>query len=83
MATVSVDAMSFIRPAYVGDVVSIYGRIEKVGTTSIAVRLETRVRRHDGAEQLQVTESTFVYVALDSAGRPVPVDPLGRGDKSI
>lgn len=79
VATVSVDSMSFIRPVYVGDVVSIYGNVEKVGTTSIAVRLETRVRRHDAAEQLKVTEGTFVYVAIDRSGRPIPVAALSAG----
>jgi len=73
VATVSVDSMSFIRPVYVGDVVSIYGSVEKIGTTSITVKLETRVRRHDAEDQLKVTEGSFVYVAIDRNGRPVPV----------
>ena len=73
VATVSVDSMSFLRPVYVGDVVSIYGAIDHVGTTSIAVKLETFVRRHDEAEHLKVTEGTYVYVAIDRAGRPIPV----------
>ena len=77
VATVSVDSMSFLRPVYVGDVVSIFGAVEQVGTTSIAVKLETYVRRHDAAEQLKVTEGTYVYVAIDRAGRPIPV---GSGD---
>jgi acyl-CoA thioesterase YciA len=73
VATVSVDSMSFLRPVYVGDVVSIFGAVEKVGRTSIAVRLETYVRRHDAAEQLKVTEGTYVFVAIDRSGRPIPV----------
>ncbi len=77
VAAVSVDSMSFIRPVYVGDVVSIYGAVETIGTTSIAVKLETQVRRHEAAEQLKVTEGTFVYVAIDRAGRPLPVDQTG------
>lgn len=77
VAMVSVAPMSFIRPVYVGDVVSIYGTVEKVGTTSIVVNLETRVQRHDAAEQLKVTEGTFVYVAIDRTGRPIPVDQAG------
>ncbi len=77
VATVSVDSMPFLRPVYVSDVVSIFGAVEQVGTTSIAVKLETYVRRHDAVEQLKVTEGTYVYVAIDRAGRPIPV---GSGD---
>ena len=73
VATVAVEAMSFHQPIYVGDLVSLYGRVTRVGTTSIAVQVETLVERKDRPEPLKVTEGCFVYVAIDDRGRPRPV----------
>ncbi len=73
IATVAVDAMRFHRPIFIGDLVSCYAAIKRVGTTSIAVEVETWVRRRAGKEVVRVTEGTFVYVAIDEAGRPRPV----------
>ncbi|MFA5122455.1 acyl-CoA thioesterase [Zavarzinia sp.] len=80
IATVAIDAMTFHKPVYVGDLVSIYGDVIAVGRTSIKVRLETwveRQRRRDGSiappETVRVTEGTFIMVAIDDAGRPRPV----------
>lgn len=77
IATVAVDAMRFHRPIFIGDLVSCYAAIKRVGTTSIAVEVETWVRRRAGQEVVRVTEGTFVYVAIDEAGRPrtVPDEP--------
>ena len=61
------------RPIYVGDLVSLYGRVTRIGTTSIAVHVETIVERNDRQEPLKVTEGCFVYVAIDDRGRPRPV----------
>lgn len=73
IATVAVDAMRFHRPVFIGDLVSCYARIVKTGTTSISVLVETYAeRRHDGSE-VKVTEGTYVYVAIDEAGRPRPI----------
>ena len=81
VATVAVEAMTFHRPIYVGDVVSLYGRVSKVGTTSVHVHIETMVERHDRPDEIKVTEGTFIYVAIDERGRPRPV-PKGRA-KSV
>lgn len=77
VATVAVDAMSFHKPVQVGDQVSCYCATERIGRTSIAVRVETRVRRRAQADQREekVTEGLFTYVALDEEGRPRPVHP--------
>lgn len=77
VATVAVDAMSFHKPVRVGDQVSCYCATERIGRTSIAVRVETRVRRRAQADQREekVTEGLFTYVALDAEGRPRPVHP--------
>ena len=75
VATVAITAMTFVQPIKVGDLVTIYGEVSKIGRTSITVALETVVqRRHDPAP-IQVTHGTFVFVAIDDDGKPRPVTP--------
>lgn len=73
VATVGIDAMSFHKPVFVGDEVSCYARIEKIGTTSITVHVETWARRQRIAESVKVTEGMFTYVAIGDDRKPVPV----------
>ena len=74
-ATVAITAMSFHRPVFVGDEVTCYAQIVRVGTTSITVKVESWVRRGTGDENIAVTEGIFTYVAMDSDRRPRPVPP--------
>ena len=74
VVTVSIDAMTFKRPIAIGDIVSIYGDIIKVGRTSITIRLDTIVTKRTGLGEISVTEGTFVYVAIDEYGKPCAVD---------
>jgi acyl-CoA thioesterase YciA len=70
---VAITAMTFVEPIKVGDWVSIYGEVSKVGRTSITIALETVVqRRHESIER-RVTHGTFVFVAIDDDGKPRPV----------
>lgn len=78
VATVAVDAMKFISPVKVGDVLCIYGEIGRVGTSSMAVHLEAWSERDRGQSLHKVTEAVFTFVALDEAGRPAPVS-RGQG----
>ena len=71
--TVAVDAMKFHKPVHMGDEVSCYSRIVRVGRTSIAVMVETWVRRSRLGEPVHVTEGVFTYVAVDPEGRPIEV----------
>jgi acyl-CoA thioesterase YciA len=71
--TVAIDAMSFRKPVYVGDVVSVYVDLIRIGTTSITVRVEAWVMRREESDLLQVTEGNFTYVAVDENNRPRPV----------
>ncbi len=74
VATVAIDAMKFIRPVRVGDVLCIYGRIERVGRSSMAIAIEAWVLRDRIGAREKVTEAMFTFVAIDAAGRPRPVD---------
>ena len=75
VATVSVNTINFLRPVKVGDTVTCYGRLEKVGRTSMALKIEVwAAGAMDKIETEQcVTEATFTFVAIDDGGRPVPV----------
>jgi len=73
VVTVAVTAMNFQRPVFVGDEVSCYAKIVKVGRTSITVRVEAFARRGRSGEKIQVTEGLFTYVAVDSESKPRPV----------
>ena len=73
VATVAVDALRFHKPVMIGDLVTCYAWVEKLGNTSISVRIQTWVRRRFDESELKVTEGTFVYVAIDEQGRPRPV----------
>ncbi|WP_338720325.1 acyl-CoA thioesterase [Devosia sp. XK-2] len=69
VVTVAVEAMTFIAPVKVGDVLCVYATIERVGTTSITVGLEAWVRRNRLDDRTKVTEARFVYVSLDETGK--------------
>lgn len=78
-ATVAVESMQFIKPVRVGDVVCCYGRVKRLGTTSVTIVLEVWVRPilHGGKDQFttfKVTEAAFTYVAIDEQGRKQPID---------
>ena len=75
VATVAVQTMSFHRPVLIGDLVSCYAEISRIGRTSLTINVETWVERHFGGSVEKVTEGVFTYVAIDAAGRPQPVPP--------
>jgi acyl-CoA thioesterase YciA len=76
VATVAVDAMEFHLPVFVGDEVSSYATVKRVGRTSIAIDVEVWARRHRSGERVLVTRGVFTYVAIDETRRPRPV-PAG------
>jgi len=75
VATVAIEAMHFIEPIHVRDVISVYAQVERVGRTSMGVRIEVIATRDRGATEVKVTEGLFTFVALDAQYRPRPVDP--------
>lgn len=74
VATVAVNAMSFHQPVYVGDEVSCYSQVARVGRTSITVHVEAWRRRRETGKPVKVTEGDFTYVAIGADRRPRPVD---------
>ena len=75
VVTVAVEAMTFISPVKVGDILCVYTSIERVGTTSITVAIEAWVRRNRLDDRQKVTDGHFVYVALGEDGRKRQVPP--------
>ena len=73
VATVAIEAMSFLAPVFIGDLVSCYAKIVRVGRSSIAVKVETYVRRRESHQIVKVTEGVFTYVAIDEHRQPRPV----------
>lgn len=74
VATVAVKEFVFKQPVQIGDVLSFYADVVRVGNTSITVKVEVYAERrpHD-PEVVKVTEATLTYVAIDASGRPRPV----------
>lgn len=75
VVTVAIEAMRFHLPVFVGDQVSCYATVHRVGRTSIAVAVETWVRRRDSGTVVKVTEGVYTYVAIDANRKPRPVGP--------
>jgi len=75
VATVAIEAMTFHKPVNVGDEVSCYTAIRRVGRTSLTICIETWTRPSEGGQQIKVTEGVFTYVAVDAEGRPRPLPP--------
>lgn len=74
VATVAVNAFTFKHPVFVGDVLSFYADVIRVGTTSITLSVEVYAQRNPAEiEIVKVTEATVTYVAIGSDGRPQPV----------
>jgi acyl-CoA thioesterase YciA len=76
VVTIAVDAMTFIRPVRVGDVLEVYTEVENIGRTSMKVHIEAWARRFQTHVQEKVTDATFTFVAIDDAGKPRPIPPL-------
>ncbi len=77
VVTVAVNAFQFKKPVYVGDLISCYAEVEKVGNTSITVFVEVYAERdRQQIEVVKVTEATLSFVAVDENGKPQTVRAL-------
>jgi acyl-CoA thioesterase YciA len=72
--TVALDGMKFHLPVKVGDEVSVYAEMKRVGRSSMSIGIEAWRRHRTEDEEVKVTEATFTFVAVDDAGRPRPID---------
>lgn len=77
VVTIAVDAMTFIRPVKVGDVLCVYTQVESVGRTSMKIHIEAWARRFRTHTREKVTDATFTFVAINEEGRPRPVPAEG------
>ena len=68
--TVAIEAMNFRKAVYVGDLVSVYGKLVRIGRTSLTVHLEAWVVRRKEMQSILVTDGNFTYVSIDEQGRP-------------
>lgn len=75
VVTVAVNSFQFHQPVYVGDLVSCYADVARVGRTSLTVHVEVYAERNRQVEEcIKVTEATLTYVAIDTHRKPRPVD---------
>lgn len=81
VVTVAVNSIAFKEPVFIGDVVSCYAKILKVGNTSITTKVEVMAERmaDEGNACVHVTSATITYVQVDKNGNKIPINP----DKSI
>jgi acyl-CoA thioesterase YciA len=76
VVTIAVEAMTFIRPVKIGDVLCVYTEIDHVGRSSMKIHIEAWSQRFRTHVREKVTDATFTFVAIDENGRPRPVPPL-------
>lgn len=74
MTTVAIDSMVFMKPIFVGDLVSCYAEVFKKGRTSVTIHVDVWVQRQKDASFHHVTKGLFTFVAIDDEGRPTPID---------
>lgn len=76
LVTAAMHEVKFIAPVFVGDLVSFYTETARIGRTSITIRVTVEAARATAPHAIvRVTQAEVVYVAIDEAGRPVPVRP--------
>jgi len=75
VVTVAVEAMTFIAPVKVGDVLEVFTRVKRIGTSSITIAMEAWARRNRIGGHVKVTEGSFVYVAMGEDGKKRKIEP--------
>jgi acyl-CoA thioesterase YciA len=75
VVTIAIEAMTFIRPVKVGDVLCVYTAVDRIGRTSIRIHIEAWAKRFRTHRREKVTDGTFTFVAVDDDGRPRPILP--------
>ena len=75
VVTIALDAMVFIRPVRVGDVLEVFTEVESIGRTSMKIHVEAWARRFMTRHHEKVTDANFTFVAIDNDGKPRPIPP--------
>ncbi len=75
-ATVGIEAMEFIAPILLRDIISVYAEVERRGRTSVGIRINVIATRERGESEVQVTSGLFTFVALDENFHPRPLPPV-------
>lgn len=73
IATKAIKDISFDAPIFVGDEVSVYSELEKIGNTSLTLNIFVNIKRKGQKEEIQAVKGTFVMVALNENRRPRPI----------
>lgn len=73
VVTIAIEAMTFIRPVWVGDVLEVYTEVTSVGRTSMKIHIEAWARRFRTEIHDKVTDANFTFVAIDDNGKPRPI----------
>lgn len=73
--TVAMDKVVFLKPVFVGDIVSFYTETLKIGRTSVITKIMVEATRADDQKKVRVTEAEVVFVAVDETWSPVPINP--------
>ena len=73
VATVGIEAMSFEKPVEIGDEISCYCKVDRIGKTSITIHIESWARARLEETARKVTEGKFTYVAIDENKKPISV----------
>ena len=79
MATVAVNQFIFKQPVRVGDILSFFASLTRLGTTSITVQVEVYAERFQAqGKYIKVTEASLTYVAIDDTGKPRPLPKVDK-----
>lgn len=73
IVTVGIEAMTFHKPVFIGDQISFYTSIERIGNSSISMKIESWASRRAGGDTEKVTEGLFTYVTIGKDRKPVPI----------
>jgi acyl-CoA thioesterase YciA len=83
VVTVKINEVVFHHPVYVGDVVSFYAKVVKIGTTSITVKVTVTAERwRESGNVVKVTEAEVVYVNVGDDRRPTPIRANAAGERA-
>ncbi len=73
VVTVAVNSFEFQQPVFIGDLISCYAEVVRIGNTSITVDVEVFAERNKLEQPIKVTQATLTYVAIDEKRKPRPV----------